>query len=218
MNLFSVGGRRESPENPLIHFNALVNVIDSSIRTARGIVDGADNSHRLAVEVDTSHRIVLDLLTCLADHVACGANFTSAYRMAENLGLDIHYVRNYVRSRPHTHAAQVLRDLNVVSIRLERLRTEIGEPTQPVGAIPTRLIEPKVRPMRAARSLADLTTRVLPARHRIRYRDEYRSELHELALSGASRWQQLACALRLLDRAWVLRAELREAALKSVRP
>jgi hypothetical protein len=38
-----------------------------------------------------------------------------------------------------------------------------------------------VRPVRAAQGLAHAAARVLPARHRGRYREEYHSELHELA-------------------------------------
>ncbi|GLW29095.1 hypothetical protein [Actinoplanes regularis] len=56
--------------------------------------------------------------------------------------------------------------------------------------------------------------RVLPAEHRYRYREEFESELYELTVAGASRWAQLAYGVRLLDRAWVLRAELREAATR----
>jgi hypothetical protein len=59
---------------------------------------------------------------------------------------------------------------------------------------------------------------ILPGRYRARYVEEFHSELYELALNGASRRQQLWYALRLFDRAWVLSAELREAALRRARP
>jgi len=62
-----------------------------------------------------------------------------------------------------------------------------------------------------------VAVRVLPARHRERYRDEYGSELHELAAAGTPRWRQIAYALRLLDRSWVLRAELRTPAVSKAR-
>ena len=60
--------------------------------------------------------------------------------------------------------------------------------------------------------------RVLPPADRPRYDEEFRSEVYELAAAGASRWAQLAYAVRLLDRAWVLRAELREVAVRRARP
>ncbi len=66
----------------------------------------------------------------------------------------------------------------------------------------------------AARRLADIAARVLPAAHRARYRDEYRSELHDIAATGASWWQQVAYAVRLLDRSWELRYELRRSAAR----
>lgn len=68
----------------------------------------------------------------------------------------------------------------------------------------------------AARRLTSVAVRVLPPGDRDRYRDEFRSELHELAVAGASGWAQVAYAMRQLDLAWVLRAELRTAA-KQVR-
>jgi hypothetical protein len=73
----------------------------------------------------------------------------------------------------------------------------------------------------AARSAAELlhiVVRVLPAAHRARYSEEFAAELHDLALTGASRWQQLAYAGRLIDRAWVLRAELNLSARRDARP
>ncbi|MEV6304103.1 hypothetical protein AB0M02_32190 [Actinoplanes sp. NPDC051861] len=69
-------------------------------------------------------------------------------------------------------------------------------------------------PAASAAQLARGAVRVLPAAARGRYRAEFDSELYELALAGVSRWAQFLYGLRLLDRAWVLRAELREAALR----
>lgn len=74
------------------------------------------------------------------------------------------------------------------------------------------------RPPRAARHLARVATRVLPSAHRHRYEEEYQSELYELAAAGASWRAQLMYAIRLVDRAWVLRAELCETALNRSRP
>jgi DNA-directed RNA polymerase specialized sigma24 family protein len=65
-------------------------------------------------------------------------------------------------------------------------------------------------PARAAARVAGLATRVLPVAHRVRYRDEYQSELYEISSAGASWWQQMMYAIRLLDRSWELRFELRQ--------
>lgn len=78
---------------------------------------------------------------------------------------------------------------------------------RPASAARTR----RVGTARLAGRVADLATRVLPPQHRARYGEEYRSELYELAAAGITRRGQLTYAIRLLDRAWVLRAELREA-------
>ncbi|MFI7074968.1 hypothetical protein [Micromonospora sediminicola] len=75
---------------------------------------------------------------------------------------------------------------------------------------------PQVRRSPSAERLVGAAVRVLPAEHRSRYRDEYLSELYDIAAAGASRWSLLAYALRLVDRAWVLRAELRDATLGRV--
>ena len=75
-----------------------------------------------------------------------------------------------------------------------------------------------IRPMPAAQKLVDRATQILPAQHRIRYRDEYRSELYELAASKASRLAQFMYAVRLLDRAWILRAELLAPNERAARP
>jgi hypothetical protein len=72
-------------------------------------------------------------------------------------------------------------------------------------------------PAALAARLAHSAVRVLPAGSRSRYDDEFGSELSELAAAGASWQAQVLYAVRLVDRAWVLRAELREATLRRVR-
>jgi hypothetical protein len=72
-------------------------------------------------------------------------------------------------------------------------------------------------PVAVAVRLANGAVRVLPAGCRCRYDAEFGSELYELAAAGASRWEQMMYAVRLLDRAWVLRAELRKAAVQRAR-
>ena len=65
------------------------------------------------------------------------------------------------------------------------------------------------RQARTAGRLTAVAVRVLPVQHRARYREEYLAELYDLAAMGVPRWGQLVYSLRLLDRAWMVRAELR---------
>lgn len=65
--------------------------------------------------------------------------------------------------------------------------------------------------------LARGVVRVLPPDSRSRYGNEFASELYELAAAKASWWAQLMHGARLLDRAWVLRAELRQTDARAVR-
>jgi hypothetical protein len=57
--------------------------------------------------------------------------------------------------------------------------------------------------------VAGTAARLLPARDRARYAEEYRSELFELAAAGEPRRRQALYALRLLRTAPALRLELR---------
>lgn len=99
---------------------------------------------------------------------------------------------------------------------LDRARTlarALRTASHNVGAAGTATSH-KMAPATGATKLIRSAVRVLPAEHRDRYRDEFDSELYELTAAGASRAAQLAYAVRLLDRAWVLRAELRESAAR----
>jgi WhiB family transcriptional regulator, redox-sensing transcriptional regulator len=82
-------------------------------------------------------------------------------------------------------------------------KSDLAPPPQPIRAAP------RARPVRWAGRLAGMAAQVLPAEHRARYQEEFAGELYELAEAGAPRRRQLAHALRLVDRAWILRAELR---------
>lgn len=76
----------------------------------------------------------------------------------------------------------------------------------------------RARPVRLAEWLTGLTVRVLPAGHRDRYGEEFAAELDDLTGTGASWWRQLTYALRLVDRALVLRAELQQSAKSPAAP
>ena len=74
------------------------------------------------------------------------------------------------------------------------------------------IIESMVRPRPSAAWCGWLVTwaaSILPAADRTRGLEEYRSELYELAVIGAPQRARLACALRILLRAPLLRWELR---------
>jgi hypothetical protein len=62
-----------------------------------------------------------------------------------------------------------------------------------------------VLPVRTAHLIAFSASLLLPANVRARYRDEFASELHDLAASKMSRWEQTVYAIRLLIRAISLR-------------
>lgn len=69
------------------------------------------------------------------------------------------------------------------------------------------------RQSRGAQRLTGLTVRCLPSQYRARYREEYGSELYELAcVSHRAQWQY---AINLMIRTWPLRRELRRAACDS---
>jgi hypothetical protein len=67
---------------------------------------------------------------------------------------------------------------------------------------------------RSAGRLAAVAARFLSLSYRARYSEEFESELWTLAESGASRWQQIGHAWRLLFRAWHLRLELKKSQAK----
>jgi hypothetical protein len=103
----------------------------------------------------------------------------------------------------HALAARLQRACKVTGLILEQL--------EPIEQSRKTVAGAAVAPARSARRLAGFAVQVLPAGHQTRYGEEFGAELYDLAAAGSSRWRQLAYALRLLDRAWVLRAELREA-------
>jgi hypothetical protein len=112
------------------------------------------------------------------------------------------------------NARNLDRVLDVAYLRalaLARNCDDLGPVTPTVTGAPS-FTEPASMALHMAQRIA----RILPPIAQPRYDEEFRSELHELAAAGASRWVQLQYVLRLFDRAWVLRAELREAARKRV--
>jgi hypothetical protein len=78
--------------------------------------------------------------------------------------------------------------------------SETGTPSQPRGG------GSPASPW--AGRLADAAARALPAAGRARYREEFRSELQEIAAAGQPRRRQVGCALRQMRSALPMRAEL----------
>ena len=104
-----------------------------------------------------------------------------------------------------------------ISRKRGRSRLRLAQP-RPDAAPGSVRGDPLVQPTRLAEWLTGLTVRVLPAVYRDRYREEFAGELCDLSAGGASRWRQLAYALRLVDRAAVLRTELQGPAKSQASP
>lgn len=68
----------------------------------------------------------------------------------------------------------------------------------------------RVETARFAGRLVAAAARILPVMDQVRYGEEFRAELAEVARAGGGRWYQTAYAVRLLASAWSLRAELRD--------
>jgi hypothetical protein len=132
-----------------------------------------------------------------------------ALARATYLHQDRHRHRDFSRARELagdlSEACEAARRLErrVVESSQQKRRPDSAKAAQPAVAVTA---------VRLARS----AVRILPVGCRDRYDGEFASELHEIAAEGASRWAQLSYGLRLLDRAWQLRAELREAAVRQV--
>lgn len=137
--------------------------------------------------------------------------------------LDLAIARDLVLTldRALALAHDVTRDLDLVMtirhlcVSASRLEHFLHEPRQDTcSADAAALTPPRVA---AAAGLTRCAVRVLPAASRVRYQEEFASELHELAVAKVSWWAQLMYGVRLLDRAWVLRAELRDAVAQRAR-
>jgi len=82
----------------------------------------------------------------------------------------------------------------------ERGRSQLGE----TARLPGRLLA--------------VATRILPPGEQVRYGEEFRSELAEIARAGGSRRMQLSYSARLVVSAWSLRTELRAPGRRQAAP
>ena len=83
---------------------------------------------------------------------------------------------------------------------------------------PARTSRPTTRPAWPARGLAGAAAFLLPGTGRDRYAEEFRSELWDLAQSGAGRLQQLRYGFRQLCSALPMRLALRSPQRKNAAP
>lgn len=220
-------GTRESTER-LSGAHTLCRQLDLALSSAI-----QECSHILARASGTGR---VGLVGPLADDVALARDIASQLVLVlvrgrgENLSLPLHRLSGVQvipilieRARENfafetaglraVHIDNVRLDLGKAQAELARLTEVLPLVTGATPAKRTRAPDPAAGAVKLARG----TVKALPAANRSRYHDEFTSELYELAAAGASRWKQLAYSLRLLNQAWVLRAELRATA-KQVRP
>jgi hypothetical protein len=131
-------------------------------------------------------------------------------RMFKNL--DSIFVALAEESIDESHLLHLARCADELRQLAEQIATERG----PVPAVART--DGRVTPLTSAVRLTRISARILPAGERARYDEEWQAELYELAFAGASRWAQLIYALRVLNEAWVLRAELKAPAPQRLRP
>lgn len=145
---------------------------------------------------ETSHRLER------AHAQACLTDLTSSYIAATPAGSDPNDVSPSVR-RAYRKAKRL-----ALAIEIRILRHPLAN------------VVAQAAPAVMATRIAHGVVNILPVDSRSRYREEFESDLQELAVQGASRWAQIAYSFRLVDQAWILRAELQRAAArrKAARP
>jgi hypothetical protein len=194
----------------------------------RNVAVGAD---AIVAELIAGHGHVVDVaqatnianeLTRIAD-IARDGNLATDRDLARGISRDFDRVHRQVRYFADCVAgslamAWAIRDRHLDSINQAtyRLRCDLKSCSSLVGRllagfdVSTEFIgDTRAGMGRAASRLVAIAVAVLPRAHQGRYAEEFRSELFELASAATPRWRQIGYAMRLLDRAWVLRAELR---------
>jgi hypothetical protein len=182
---------------------------------ARALASGLYLAHdmtrdpSLARALASSRSIALDLAQARDDGHDHARLLGDASALAVALAGDLARFRDFAHGRNLSMLERICADARTLSEVVAHLALASAEPEE--------VVAPKGRPVLVAGKLANAAVRVLPAGHRSRYHAEYQSELHELAATGTARWRQVVYALRLLDRAWVLRAELRTPSVERAR-
>jgi hypothetical protein len=195
-----------TPDLPSGHaddlFRALVRARDMALaRDLEGILNldlALDLAGELARTLNDVRADDRDLARAgdLASNLTRTLNHVRSLDHARVLGLD--RIRDFARDLDST--------LNLdLALRRSVDRTAEAGPGERNVPPSTRSRAQARRVAPPARRLAAVATWLLSTRERARYGEEYRSELHELAASGAGRCQQLGYAVRLLMRAVPLR-------------
>jgi hypothetical protein len=140
-----------------------------------------------------------------------------AVRLADELAQARDLARTHDLAHDLTPTHDLARAVADAGDKANKLREKLCplELVTPDSSAPARC---QITVVPVAGRIAHVAARILPPADRARYCDEYRSELYELAAAGAWRWGQLMYAVRLLDRAWVLRAELRVTVMRQAEP
>jgi hypothetical protein len=203
--------------------------IDLARELAYYLVSDIDPLHELGPDIARARELARSCARNLDREIVRARNFdrhmVSARNLASarNLGRvrELASIRGLLKA--HSPARTRAGQLDVVlrsAVRKADLlyRTWKGCGPQNPAVSSTAPERPPVRPRRVAIRVADIAAKALPVAYRGRYRDEYQSELYELAAAGASWWQQMLYAIRLLDRSWELHYELRKPATRRARP
>ena len=148
----------------------------------------------------------LDLAHPLAHNLArdLDLNLAHARDLARDLARDFDLGHNLARDLARLR--QALHRINAFIDQWERLDTS-AEAKQPLAK------EEPAPVAHLAERLVDVVMRLLPARHRGRYAEEFKAELHGLAQAKATSTVQVVYMLQQLGRVWKTRESLLRPAL-----
>ena len=151
-----------------------------------------DHARKLTANLDRARELTADLDR--ACDLARILDLDTAHARAEDLVSTLARIRDHARIRDLDHALFIA--LNLADA-IDSARTVSSQGR-------------RVETARFAGRLVEVATRILPVMDQVRYGEEFRSELAEVARAGGGRWTQMTFAARLLTSAWSLRAELRD--------
>ena len=185
---------------------------------ALDLAEGLASAYRLELVADWAPRQAID--------IEIAGDLDRALTRSLDLADDFHRLYKLaVRGRNvDPHLADRTAAVHAITRDLDRARAygrdlSLGRGFDPVAALRvlSQLLEKiesaadAATPTTLAAGLVRRATRLLPAEHRGRYSEEFRSELLELA-GRVGRWRQAGYALRVLARTLPLRRALRVAA------
>jgi|tagenome__1003787_1003787.scaffolds.fasta_scaffold20667463_2 hypothetical protein len=190
----------------------------SARRLARRFVDDLDHARNCSLgptDADgIAHHLIrhlifiedIDLTNLSARHLALARGIARDVDRAGDLAEGVHLNDNLVRDLDRIRVLVDGLDLRLApNLRFDI--EAISDLAHGDGAIRDRHDVSQVAPM--AGRLVEIATRLLPVRERVRYADEFKSELWEIAHASGALRPQLIYAARLVMSAGHLRAELR---------